>query len=59
MASVMVKCPITGKEVPTGVDMDKFSFQTARMSGNSFRCRACGQMHTWDKDQAWLEEPKP
>jgi hypothetical protein len=57
MARVMINCPDTGEPVPTGFDMNQQSFETSQMSGNSFGpCPACGQMHTWDKEDAYLEE---
>lgn len=56
MAHIVIKCPNTGKPVPTGVDMDKKGFESAQLSGNSFQCPACGNMHTWDKKDAWVQE---
>lgn len=56
MAQVVIKCPRTGKWVPTGIDMDAASFAGANMSGNSFGpCPACGASHTWDKKDAKLK----
>lgn len=51
MPNLMIKCPGTGKLVGTGIAIDKASFDnpTNQMSGNSIRCPACGQTHTWDK----------
>lgn len=54
MADVMIKCPKTGGDVPTGVTMDSSSFEAAEMSGNSFTCPDCGELHTWSKDDAWV-----
>ena len=56
MANVVIKCPKTGKLVPTGMNMDEASFKTSSMSGNSFICPACGETHTWNKDQASLQK---
>jgi transposase-like protein len=58
MATLLIKCPTSGKSVPTGFGMDPVSFAepTNQLFGNSFRCPACGKIHTWDKKDAFLEE---
>ncbi len=55
MATVMIKCPTTGKDVSTGMSMDQQSFQTATLSNNSVRCSACGKDHVWNKKDAFLK----
>lgn len=54
MATVMIRCPSTGKAVPTGLSMGEAAFKTATLEGNSTQCAACGQMHVWSKAQAWV-----
>jgi hypothetical protein len=56
MGLVVIKCPSTGKEVPTGFAMDKASFASSSMSGNSFTCPACRKQHTWNKADATVKE---
>ena len=56
MARIKIKCPSTGKPVDTGMSMDKSTFNTASISGNSFRCPECEKTHTWNKSEAFLEE---
>jgi len=56
MASVVIKCPNTGKQVPTGFNMDESSFKSNDLSLNTFTCSECGNKHTWNKDQASLEK---
>lgn len=56
MASVMIKCPKTGKLVPTGISMDKKSFETAKLENNAVGCPACGGNHTWSKKDAVLKD---
>jgi endogenous inhibitor of DNA gyrase (YacG/DUF329 family) len=56
MARVMVNCPATNKPVFTGMDFDKRTFESANISGNSFRCSECGSFHTWNKEDAHLED---
>jgi hypothetical protein len=57
MPAIMIKCPNTGKAVPTGHGADEKSFANNQWTGNSFRCPACSQQHTWDKKDAWIEKP--
>jgi hypothetical protein len=51
---VMMTCPTTGEAVPTGIGMDAETFKSADLSSNSSGCSACGQSHTWDKGEAYL-----
>jgi endogenous inhibitor of DNA gyrase (YacG/DUF329 family) len=56
MSNVVIKCPQTGKTIPTGIAMDKVSFESATLTNNSFGpCPACGRRHTWDKRDAWVQ----
>jgi len=56
MGQVMIKCPVTGKPLPTGFNMPKASFASATLTNNSVGpCPHCGQMHTWSKADAWVE----
>lgn len=56
MPRVLITCPDTDRKVFTGIDMDEGSWESARLENNSVRCDACGQVHTWSKDDAELEE---
>ncbi len=61
MPRVMIKCPKTGKPVPTGMGADQKSFESGCFRDNSFGpCPECGQRHIWQKDDAFLEgDPNP
>jgi len=52
MGSVVITCPTTGKEVPTGVAVPAELFKTASFTEMSFSCPQCGQMHHWNKGDA-------
>jgi hypothetical protein len=54
MGMVFVFCPAAKEMVPTGIGMDKQSYESASLTKNSFRCPACGQMHEWDKENSLL-----
>lgn len=55
---LMIKCPKTGKAIPTGFDMDETSLATATLTNNSVTCSECGGTHTWSKSDV-LPPPKP
>jgi len=53
MPELMLHCPATGAVVSTGIDVALQAFATVELHDNAFRCTACGQMHTWDKSDAF------
>ncbi len=55
---VMFICEVKDGPVPTGHRMRATEF--AAVSGpRSFRCTACGQIHTWTTETAWLGARPP
>lgn len=56
MGTIFIKCPNTGRDVPTGMGMDKGSFESGNLTNNSVGCSACGEMHIWSKEDAFLKE---
>jgi hypothetical protein len=53
MAMVMISCPNTGRDVPTGIETDPSSFESFRAAA-PIRCPVCGRDHAWSKRNAWL-----
>ena len=54
MAIIMITCPSKGSAVSTGIevsDVEQLPPVTATMV-----CSACGGVHEWTKDQAWLSD---
>jgi len=54
MAILMINCPSTGRAVSTGIEMsgvEQLPNVIARIE-----CRACGCVHEWTKEDAWLAE---
>jgi hypothetical protein len=55
--SVLITCPVTGKPVNTGIG----SVRNEAFAASDFRkmesgpCPYCGQVHSWDKEDAYLE----
>jgi hypothetical protein len=59
MGMVTIKCPITGRDVATGLVMTPAEFECAKLEANVLRCSACGRIHTWTRSDARLEEDPP
>lgn len=52
MGQIVIKCPTTGRWVSTGIGTDRATFEdpTNKFTNNRVQCPACGQMHTWNKE---------
>ena len=54
MARILIKCPTTERSVSTVLRMREPAFE--QLTGtHAFRCAACNQIHSWQKQDAWLE----
>jgi hypothetical protein len=58
MREIMVRCPETGKEIPTGIWCDGESFARLPFIVSHASCPVCGKLHGWSKADAWLSEPE-
>ena len=56
MGKIMIKCPSTGKDIPTGMEADKTAFELSDYKNHSVMCPVCGKSHNWSKKDAWLVE---
>lgn len=56
---IMIKCPTTGRDVATGIEVAREEyFDTLQASNNKIvGCEACGRDHTWSKADAFLGRP--
>jgi adenine-specific DNA methylase len=57
MGMVMVKCPQTGRAIPTGITIDRESFQRSPVFFRRTRCPICNTEHAWFAREAWVDEP--
>ena len=59
MAVVVIMCPPTGKQVSTGIRMDRITFD-ALPGGRQYRshCWHCGREHSWSKRWAILVDER-
>lgn len=56
MADIVIKCPVTGEIVATGMTMEPDEFETADPGMNTFQCPACDEVHTWNRRDASLRD---
>ena len=56
---VMVRCPNTGREFSTGVEMDAATFERLPDIRSQIRCPVCSLDHDWSTREAWLGNPAP
>jgi hypothetical protein len=55
---VMVRCPETGRAIPTGIKIDRESFQRRPVFYSRTHCPSCRIDHTWFAQDAWVHEPR-
>jgi hypothetical protein len=56
---VMVRCPTTGCELSTGVEMDPATFECLPDILSQIKCPLCRLDHNWSTREAWLGNPAP
>ncbi len=57
MGIIMIKCPQTGRAVPTGLKSDRETFQRSIVFFGNTRCPICAANHNWFAREAWVDEP--
>jgi hypothetical protein len=56
MGVVMVKCPETGHDIPTGIVTDRKSFDATPVFFARVYCAICRTEHEWFAKEAWVCE---
>jgi len=61
MGAVMVRCPQTGRDIPTGLTTDRKSFEAMPVFFARVHCPICRTEHEWFAKEAWVcdAEPRP
>jgi len=54
MGLIMIRCPRTGRAVPTGIETDARSFAALPDKPVKSKCPVCGSVHVWRTREAWL-----
>lgn len=58
MGEVMIKCPDTGHDIPTGLEADRESFRATPVFFSRTFCPICQTHHEWFAQQAWVCESR-
>jgi hypothetical protein len=61
MGAVMIRCPTTGRDIPTGIVTDRESFRAMPVFFARVDCPICRARHEWFAKEAWVcdSEPRP
>src|SRR5262249_13526760 len=59
MGVVMIKCPDTGRDIPTGIIADHESFRATPVFFARVLCPVCGSEHEWFAKEAWVCDGAP
>jgi hypothetical protein len=61
MGAVMIRCPETGRDIPTGIVTDRESFEATPVFFARVLCPICRTQHEWFAQEAWVcdADPKP
>jgi hypothetical protein len=59
MGAVMVRCPETGQDIPTGLVSDRESFRAMPVFFARVHCPICRTEHEWFAQEAWVCEAEP
>jgi hypothetical protein len=56
MPNILIRCPVFGRTVPTGLSTEKVKFDSLAGIQFSMVCPACGRTHRWKQPKAWIED---
>jgi hypothetical protein len=59
MGTVMVRCPMTGREIATGIVADRESFSSTPVFFARVYCPMCRTQHEWFAKDAWVCDADP
>jgi hypothetical protein len=59
MGIVMIRCPQTGREIPTGYEADPARFSASPVFFARSYCPLCRSEHEWFAQDAWVCEGAP
>ena len=57
MGLVMIKCPGTGRAIPTGMEADRERFRRSPVFFARTFCSICKTSHEWFAREAWVHDP--
>jgi hypothetical protein len=54
MGAIMIRCPQTGREIQTGIEMETAEFRRAPVFFSRVQCPVCNGLHEWFAKDAWV-----
>jgi hypothetical protein len=57
VGNIMIKCPQTGRAIPTGIKADRERFRRSAVFFARTYCSSCQTNHEWFAREAWVYEP--
>jgi hypothetical protein len=57
MGTIMIKCPVTGQDIPTGMRVDPVKFPSMPVFFSRTHCAYCKTEHEWFAKNAWICAP--
>ena len=56
MGSLMIRCPVTGREISAGIEADNSHFRASPVFFSRSYCAFCRTDHEWFAKDAWVCE---
>ena len=56
MGSIMIRCPVTGKAIPTGMRAEPSAFSRTPVFIARAQCPHCRTEHEWFAKDAWVQD---
>ncbi|HYS93762.1 MAG TPA: hypothetical protein VEL48_10040 [Candidatus Acidoferrales bacterium] len=53
---LMTRCPLTGRQIETGIETDRKTFNALPSFVSTVQCPVCDARHQWSLKDAWLCE---
>ena len=57
MGRLMIRCPVTGREISSGIEADHSRFRASAVFFARSYCEFCRVEHEWLAKDAWVHEP--
>jgi hypothetical protein len=54
MGSLMIRCPVTGREISAGIEADDSRFRASPVFFSRSYCAFCRTEHEWFAKDAWV-----
>ena len=54
MGRLMIRCPVTGREISVGLEMDDSRFRASPVFFSRSYCAFCRTEHEWFAKDAWV-----